>query len=131
MRVAFCTLGCKVNHYESQAMEELFRKAGYTVVPFSEEADIYIVNTCTVTQISDKKSRQMLSRAHQKAPNALIVAVGCYAEVAKEKVSALQGVSVVIGTEGRKDIVQICERALKGQAQPSYLHHSKEPNSKN
>ena len=120
MRVAFCTLGCKVNHYESQAMEELFRKAGYTVVPFSEEADIYIVNTCTVTQISDKKSRQMLSRAHQKAPNTLIVAVGCYAEVAKEKVSALQGVSVVIGTEGRKDIVQICERALKGQAQPSY-----------
>ena len=115
MKVAFCTLGCKVNHYESEAMAELFHKEGYTIVPFTDNADIYVVNTCMVTQISDKKSRQMLSRAHQKSPNALIVAVGCYAEVAKEKVAALEGVSVVIGTEGRKDIVQICERALKGQ----------------
>ena len=77
MNVAFYTLGCKVNHYETQAMEELFRSAGHTVVPFEDVADAYIVNTCTVTQISDKKSRQMLSRAHAQAPNALIVAVGC------------------------------------------------------
>ena len=116
MKVAFCTLGCKVNHYETQAMEELFQRAGYTVVPFTDKADIYIVNTCTVTQISDKKSRQMLSRAHQQSPNSLVVAVGCYAEIAKEKVSELDGVSVVIGTEGRKDIVEICERALQGQS---------------
>ena len=121
MRVAFCTLGCKVNHYETQAMSELFRNAGYEVVPFEEQADIYVVNTCTVTQISDKKSRQMLSRAHTQAPDALIVAVGCYAETARETVERLDGVSMVIGTEGRKDIVTLCERALKGQAvAPAY-----------
>ncbi len=115
MRVAFCTLGCKVNHYETQAMEELFRKAGYEIAPFEVQADIYVVNTCTVTQISDKKSRQMLSRAHTQNPNALVVAVGCYAETSRETVAALDGVSLVIGTEGRKDIVALCERALKGQ----------------
>ncbi len=115
MKIAFYTLGCKVNHYETQAMEELFRKAGYEIVPFEETADIYVVNTCTVTQISDKKSRQMLSRAHTKNPDALIAAVGCYAETARETVSALEGVSLVLGTEGRKDIVTLCERALKGQ----------------
>lgn len=116
MRVAFCTLGCKVNHYETQAMEELFRAEGYEIVSFEEPAQIYIVNTCTVTQISDKKSRQMLSRAHAQAPNALIVAVGCYAETARETVKQLEGVSLVIGTEGRRDIVSLCERALKGQS---------------
>jgi len=115
MRVAFCTLGCKVNHYETQAMEELFRKAGYEIVSFEEQADIYVVNTCTVTQISDKKSRQMLSRAHAGNPDALVVAVGCYAETSRETVAALDGVSLVIGTEGRKDIVSLCERAMKGQ----------------
>lgn len=120
MRVAFCTLGCKVNHYETQAMEELFKKAGYTVVPFEEQADIYLVNTCTVTQMSDKKSRQMLSRAHTQNPNALIVAVGCYAETARETVAALDGVSLVLGTEGRKDIVTLCERAMKGQADGAF-----------
>lgn len=114
MRVAFYTLGCKVNHYETQAMEELFRKAGYEIVPFETQADICVVNTCTVTQISDKKSRQMLSRAHTLNPNALIVAVGCYAETSRETVAALDGVSLVIGTDGRKDVVSLCERALKG-----------------
>ena len=109
MKVAFYTLGCKVNHYETQAMEELFRSAGHTVVPFESVADAYIVNTCTVTQISDKKSRQILSQAHRRNPAAPIVAVGCYAEVAKETVAALPGVSLVLGTEGRKDIVRLTE----------------------
>ena len=76
MNVAFYTLGCKVNHYETQAMEELFVKAGYSVVSFTEQADVYIVNTCSVTQMSDKKSRQMLHRAKALNPNAKIVAVG-------------------------------------------------------
>jgi threonylcarbamoyladenosine tRNA methylthiotransferase MtaB len=109
VKVAFYTLGCKVNHYETQAMEELFRSAGHTVVPFESVADAYIVNTCTVTQISDKKSRQILSQAHRRNPAAPIVAVGCYAEVAKETVAALPGVSLVLGTEGRKDIVRLTE----------------------
>lgn len=120
MRVAFYTLGCKVNHYETQAMEELFRNAGHTVVSFDDEADAYIVNTCTVTSISDKKSRQMLSQAHRRNPDALIAAVGCYAEVAKETVSALPGVSLVLGTEGRKDIVRLVEQAAGGCAAPTY-----------
>ncbi len=120
MRVAFYTLGCKVNHYETQAMEELFRSAGHTVVPFEKEADAYIVNTCSVTQISDKKSRQILSQAHRRNPNALIAAVGCYAEVAKETVAALPGVSLVLGTEGRKDIVRLVEQAAAGCAAPAY-----------
>ena len=120
MRVAFYTLGCKVNHYETQAMEELFRNAGHTVVPFEDEADVYIVNTCTVTQISDKKSRQILSQAHRRNPDALIVAVGCYAEVAKDTVSDLPGVSLVLGTEGRKDIVRLVEQAAAGCVVPNY-----------
>jgi len=115
MRVAFYTLGCKVNHYETAAMAELFAAAGHQVVAFSEPADTYIVNTCTVTAVADQKSRQMLSRAHAQAPDALVVAVGCYSEVAKEKVTALPGVDLVLGTGGRKDIVPLVERSLLGE----------------
>ncbi|MBR0435864.1 MAG: tRNA (N(6)-L-threonylcarbamoyladenosine(37)-C(2))-methylthiotransferase MtaB [Clostridia bacterium] len=111
MKVAFYTLGCKVNHYETQAMEELFRAAGHEVVPFEDEADAYVVNTCTVTQIGDKKSRQIISQAHRRNPSAVIAAVGCYAEVARESVAKLDGVSLVLGTDGRKDIVRYVERA--------------------
>ena len=115
MKVAFYTLGCKVNHYETAAMAELFTAAGHTVVDFSEPADAYIVNTCTVTAVADQKSRQMLSRAHVQSPGALVVAVGCYSEVAKEKVASLPGVDLVLGTGGRKDIVALVERALMGE----------------
>ena len=120
MKVAFYTLGCKVNHYETQAMEELFRKAGHEIVSFEDAADAYIVNTCTVTSIGDKKSRQILSQAHRRNPDALIAAVGCYAEVAKETVAALPGVSLVLGTEGRKDIVRLVEQAADRVCVPSY-----------
>ncbi len=112
MNVAFLTLGCKVNHYETQAMQELFVSAGYTVVPFDERADIYVVNTCTVTQMSDKKSRQMLHRAHLRNPGSLVVAVGCYAETDADAIRAMDGVGLVIGTDGRRDIVARCEAAL-------------------
>ena len=115
MKVAFYTLGCKVNHYETAAMAELFTAAGHQVVDFSEPADAYIVNTCTVTAVADQKSRQMLSRAHAQAPHALIVAVGCYSEVAREKVASLPGVDLVLGTGGRKDIVSLVEQALLGE----------------
>ena len=115
MRVAFYTLGCKVNHYETAAMAELFTAAGHQVVDFSEKADAYVVNTCTVTAVADQKSRQMLSRAHAQSPDTLIVAVGCYSEVAKEKVASLPGVDLVLGTGGRKDIVPLVEQALLGE----------------
>lgn len=112
MKVAFYTLGCKVNHYETQAMLELFLAAGYESVPFSERADVYVVNTCTVTQVSDQKSRHMLARAHRMNPDALVAAVGCYAQTAAEAVAALEGVSLVVGTDGRRDIVRLVESAL-------------------
>ena len=115
MRVSFYTLGCKVNHYETAAMAELFTAAGHSVVDFSEPADACVVNTCTVTAVADQKSRQMLSRAHAQSPGALVVAVGCYSEVAKERVSGLPGVDLVLGTGGRKDIVSRVERALLGE----------------
>ncbi len=121
MKVAFCTLGCKVNQYETEAMRELFIKAGYTPVDFDRFADIYVVNTCTVTQMSDKKSRQMLSRAHRLNPNAIIAAVGCYAESAKDSVKELDGVSVVIGTEGRENIVKLCESCMADHTKELYV----------
>ena len=85
------------------------------MVDFSEKADAYVVNTCTVTAVADQKSRQMLSRAHAQSPDTLIVAVGCYSEVAKEKVASLPGVDLVLGTGGRKDIVPLVEQALLGE----------------
>lgn len=115
MRVAFYTLGCKVNHYETQAMEELFLAAGNEVVPFLSQADIYIINTCTVTQMSDKKSRQMLSRAHKLNPEALVVAVGCYVQTAGNDIAGMEGVGLLVGTQGKKDIVRLCEQALEGR----------------
>ena len=115
MKVAFYTLGCKVNRYETQAMRELFEAAGYESVPFTARADVYVVNTCTVTQVSDQKSRHMLSRAHRMNPDALVVAVGCYAQTAAETVAALDGVSLVVGTDGRREIVRLVEERLAGR----------------
>ena len=85
MKVAFYTLGCKVNQYETQAMRALFEAAGHTAVPFDARADAYVVNTCTVTQTSDHKSRAMLARAHRLNPDAPVVAVGCYAQLAPDE----------------------------------------------
>lgn len=122
LKVAFATLGCKVNQYETEALRELFAAAGHELVPFGTDADAVIVNTCTVTAMSDKKSRQLLSRAHCTAPDALVVAVGCYAETARETVAALPGVALVVGTEGRRELVRLCESALaarrRGEALP-------------
>lgn len=123
-KVAFFTLGCKVNHYETQAMQELFAAAGYEVVPFSERAEVYVVNTCTVTQVSDQKSRHMLSRAHRQNPEALVVAVGCYAQTAADAVAALPGVSLVLGTDGRRDIVRLTEAALAARGKPVNAVHA-------
>ena len=119
MKVAFYTLGCKVNQYETQAMRALFEAAGHTAVPFDARADAYVVNTCTVTQTSDHKSRAMLARAHRLNPDAPVVAVGCYAQLAPEAVAALAGVSLVIGTDGRRDVVRLVEEAAAaGRAAP-------------
>jgi threonylcarbamoyladenosine tRNA methylthiotransferase MtaB len=104
--VAITTLGCKVNQYDSEAIAAQFRKAGFEVVPFEDVADVYVINTCTVTQMGDKKSRQFIRRAHSRNPDALIVAAGCYAQASPSEVAALPGVCVVSGTYERGRIVQ-------------------------
>ena len=109
--VAFATLGCKVNQYDSDAMALLFERAGYRVVDFRERADVYVVNTCTVTGTGDRKSRQMLGRAHRANPEAVLVVAGCYAQQDPEAVLALPGVKVALGTQRRGEVVSLCERA--------------------
>ncbi len=105
MKVAFYTLGCKVNQYDTQVMRDLMETAGYETVAFEDEADVYVINTCTVTQISDKKSRQMVSRAKRNHPNSIIVICGCFAQVAPHAAGALEGVDIVLGTSNRTDIL--------------------------
>lgn len=121
MKVALTTLGCKVNHYETEAMRELFVQDNWEIVEFSDLADVYVINTCTVTQTSDTKSRQMIARAHRMNPNALVVAVGCYAQTAPEAVASLEGVGLVIGTSGRKEIVLRVNDALASKSDEAYI----------
>ena len=88
--VAFCTLGCKVNQYETDAMRGSFEAEGYEVKEFSQEASVYVINTCTVTNMADRKSRQMMHRAKKKNPDGIIVAVGCYVQAAKEQLKKIR-----------------------------------------
>ncbi|HHU62712.1 MAG TPA: tRNA (N(6)-L-threonylcarbamoyladenosine(37)-C(2))-methylthiotransferase MtaB [Clostridiales bacterium] len=108
-KVAFYTLGCKVNQYDTQSMLELFKQAGYEIVPFNSLADVYVINTCTVTNLSDRKSRQMIRRARKRNPKAIIAVVGCYAQRAPEEILSIEGVSLVIGTRDRHKIVRLVE----------------------
>ena len=108
-RVAFHTLGCKVNSYETDAMSALMKEAGYTLVDFDDVADVYIVNTCSVTNIADRKSRQMLHKAKKENPNSIIVATGCYAQEAGEKLLDDSSVDIVVGNDKKKDIVNLIE----------------------
>lgn len=108
-RVAFITLGCKVNTSETEGMRRLFHEAGYVSVADHEYADVYIINTCTVTSMSDKKSRQMLRRAHALNPDAVIAAVGCFAQVSPEKAAEIEGVNLVVGNNMKHRIVELVE----------------------
>jgi len=110
MKVAFATLGCRVNQYESEAMTEMFLKEGYEVVDFKNLADVYVINTCTVTNMGDKKSRQMISRAKRLNEEAIIAVVGCYSQIAPEAVSMLDGVDIVLGTRNKGEIVYCVNR---------------------
>ncbi|MCI8788698.1 MAG: tRNA (N(6)-L-threonylcarbamoyladenosine(37)-C(2))-methylthiotransferase MtaB [Lachnospiraceae bacterium] len=111
--VALYNLGCKVNSYEMEVMRQMFREKGYRIVSFDEKADIYIVNTCTVTNIADRKSRQMLHRARQLNPNAVVVAVGCYVQTGREAVEKDPAVDLAVGNNRKKDIVAILEAYLR------------------
>lgn len=114
--VALYTLGCKVNQEEGAAILGLFETAGWQVADFEDKADLYIINTCTVTHLADRKSRQMLRRARRNNPNAIVLATGCYAQVAKEKIAQIEGVNMIIGTDDRANIVNLVE---------NYLHECK------
>ena len=110
--VALHNLGCKVNSYELDVMQQMLIEKGYQIVPFDEMADIYIVNTCTVTNIADRKSRQMLHRAKQKNPNAIVVAVGCYVQTGKDSVELDESIDLAIGNNRKKDLAVILEEFL-------------------
>jgi len=107
------TLGCKVNQYESEAVEELFIKKGYEKV--SANADIYVINTCTVTNMSDRKSRQMISRARRDNPNAVVAVMGCYSQVKPEEVASIEGVDIVLGSRNKENVVEHCEDILQNK----------------
>lgn len=108
-KAAFCTLGCKVNQYETEAIKELFLDRNYEIVPFNETADVYVINTCSVTNMGDRKSRQMIRRARKLNPEAVITVTGCYAQTAADEVLGIDGVNLVIGTNGRREIVSLTE----------------------
>ncbi len=108
-RAGFATLGCKVNQYETEAMTALFEKKGYKTVDFEETADIYVINTCSVTNMSDRKSRQLIRRAKRNNPEAVICVTGCYAQAEPEDVLDIDGVNLVMGTMGRENIADIAE----------------------
>ena len=111
-KVAFCSLGCKVNQYETNAMAQKFIEHGYEVVEFDEYADVYIVNTCTVTNVADRKSRQMLRRAKEINKDATLVACGCYAQVAKDELKKIPEIDLIIGNNEKNDIIQIVENHI-------------------
>ena len=112
-KVSFYTLGCKVNQYETNAMIQKFQEAGYEVININEDiADIYIVNTCTVTNMSDRKSRQILRRLKEKNQGAIVVAVGCYAQVAKKELEEMPEIDIALGNEEKKDIIKYLEKFI-------------------
>ena len=109
MKIAFYTLGCKANQFETQALERLFAERGHEIVPFDGFADVYVVNTCTVTALSDKKSRNAARRCKKHNPAARLVLCGCYAQVKPQEARALCGADAVIGTPDKSRVVSIVE----------------------
>ena len=129
-KAALHNLGCKVNAYETEAMQELLERAGYEIVPFKEGADIYIINTCTVTNMADRKSRQMLHRAKKMNPDAIVVAAGCYVQIKNEEDVLDDSIDIVIGNNRKQEIVTILEEyeAKKKTVQKDVIdiNHTKE-----
>lgn len=117
MKVAFSTLGCRVNQYESEAMTEKFIKEGYEVVAYDSFADVYVINTCTVTNMGDKKSRQMIGRARRHNEAAIIAVVGCYSQISPEEVAKIEGVDIVLGTRNKGDIIYWVNRVREENKQ--------------
>ena len=128
-KVALHNLGCKVNAYEVEAMQQLLENAGYETVPFEEGADVYVINTCTVTNIADRKSRQMLHKAKKMNPDAIVVATGCYAQADTEKLKEDTAVDLILGNNQKTQIVEALEEYEKEhakQVQVIEINHTKE-----
>ncbi|MBQ6685080.1 MAG: tRNA (N(6)-L-threonylcarbamoyladenosine(37)-C(2))-methylthiotransferase MtaB, partial [Firmicutes bacterium] len=110
MKIAFYTLGCKVNQYETQGLKENFKSLGYDIADSAEEeADVYVVNTCTVTGLSDRKSRQYIRRMKKKNPDAITAVIGCYAQISPDEVAAVEGVDIVAGTNEKSRLPELIE----------------------
>lgn len=120
-KVALHNLGCKVNAYEVEAMQQLLEKAGYEIVPFAEGADVYLINTCTVTNIADRKSRQMLHRAKKMNPDAIVVAAGCYVQTDEGKLVADPAVDLIIGNNQKTRIVELLEEYGQEHQKSSHI----------
>lgn len=120
-KVALHNLGCKVNSYETDAMRQSLEQNGYQIVPFAEGADIYIINTCTVTNIADRKSRQMLHKAKKLNPDAIVVAAGCYVQVAKEKAQKDECIDIIIGNNKKKDLIQVLKEYERSASAQAYI----------
>ncbi|WPX09981.1 tRNA (N(6)-L-threonylcarbamoyladenosine(37)-C(2))-methylthiotransferase MtaB [Anaerocellum danielii] len=113
MKIAFYTLGCKVNQYETQAVAELFKENGFEIVDFDSKADVYVINTCTVTNISDRKSRQAIKKAKKLSPQSIVVVMGCYPQVYPKEVEKIEDVDIIIGTKDRQRIVDYVRQYLE------------------
>ena len=120
-KAAFMTLGCKVNAYDSEAMMEIFERAGYEIVDFTDVADVYVINTCTVTHLGDQKSRKMMRKAKRLNPDAVICAVGCYVQVSPKEVEKIDEVDLMIGTKNRSEILSFIDAHLKDQKQRDFV----------
>lgn len=128
-KVALHNLGCKVNAYETEAMQELLEKNGYEIVPFKEGADIYIINTCTVTNMADRKSRQMLHKAKKMNPDAVVVACGCYVQAQSENGNIDECIDIVVGNNKKKDILEILteyEKSRQPKKEVLDINHTNE-----
>ncbi|BCS81265.1 tRNA (N(6)-L-threonylcarbamoyladenosine(37)-C(2))-methylthiotransferase MtaB [Anaerocellum diazotrophicum] len=115
MKVAFYTLGCKVNQYETQAVAELFKKIGFEIVDFESKADVYVINTCTVTNASDRKSRQVIKKARKLSPQSIVVVMGCYPQVYPHEVEKIKDIDIIIGTKDRQKIVDYIKEYLENK----------------
>ncbi|WP_096551223.1 tRNA (N(6)-L-threonylcarbamoyladenosine(37)-C(2))-methylthiotransferase MtaB [Ureibacillus thermosphaericus] len=121
--VAFHTLGCKVNHYETEAIWQLFKEQGYERVDFEEQADVYVINTCTVTNTGDKKSRQVIRRAIRQNPDAVICVTGCYAQTSPAEILEIPGVDIVVGTQDRVKMLDYIEQYRKERQPINAVHN--------
>ena len=118
-RAAFHNLGCKVNSYELDIMRQKMEKSGYSIVPFEEEADVYVINTCTVTNIADRKSRQMIHKAKKRNPDAVVIAVGCYVETDPERVGTDSAIDLAIGNNNKARIAELLDEFLESIGESS------------